>query len=285
MLAVDPYGNVERAAELAYGRAAADGNLDPIERGKQARAHLVVTTSMYTPVTAGPDVWRTPLPHDQRSYEVTAFPLPAAGFYRLEEMHDLVEDALQHGTGLDPSDVAGSAAAAALSLRLTAAQVSFYRSDTLTRLSYGQSDALGLAEDAVRLAIPAGLVAELFVTPGRASAAEMTALPGRGRLCSTAQLVAQGRVPVGALPDGWWTQSGVARLSPNAADDAATELAFAKDHFFLLHRAVDPFGATTAISYEDSNRLLALEVVDGLGDGGGRARPRFRRQSDHPAAQ
>jgi RHS repeat-associated protein len=266
VLAVDAYGNVERAAELAYGRATPDGNLGPIEREKQARAHLVVTTSLYTPVIAPPDVWRTPLPHDQRSYEVTAFPAAAAGFHSFEAMRDLVDDALQHGTVLDPSDVAGSAAAATLSLRLTSAQVSFYRSDMLTGLGYGQSDALGLIEDAVRLAIPASLIAELFVKPGRATAVEMNAFLAEGGYCSTAQLVAQGRVPVGALPDGWWIQSGVARLSPNAADDAAAELAFAKDHFFLPHRAVNPFGATTAISYEDSNRLLALEVVDALGN-------------------
>ena len=68
----------------------------------------------------------------------------------------------------------------------------------------------------------------------------------------------------------WWLPSGRTFLSPNPADTALQEFAFAQSHFFLPHRFRDPFH-TNAISTEtfvtyDARDLLVLETRDAAGN-------------------
>ena len=56
------------------------------------------------------------------------------------------------------------------------------------------------------------------------------------------------------------------RSSPtDPTDDAATELAQARQHFFLPRRYRDPFGHDTVVDF-DANDLLMVETRDALGN-------------------
>src|SRR5207248_4790744 len=61
----------------------------------------------------------------------------------------------------------------------------------------------------------------------------------------------------------WWIPSGRQFYSPNAGDTPAQELAFARQHFFLLHRFLDPFEHETVVHYDDYS-LLVLQAHDSL---------------------
>ena len=63
--------------------------------------------------------------------------------------------------------------------------------------------------------------------------------------------------------DNWWIPSGRVLLSPNEDDDAAQELAFAQQHFFMPLRFRDPFGETATVEY-DTHDLLKVRTTDPL---------------------
>ena len=65
--------------------------------------------------------------------------------------------------------------------------------------------------------------------------------------------------------DNWWITSGLAFYSPNVADSPAQELAFAQQHFFLPHRARDPFGNTAFVTY-DPYDFQPKQTIDPLGN-------------------
>ena len=68
----------------------------------------------------------------------------------------------------------------------------------------------------------------------------------------------------------WWIPSGRVFFSPDTNDAPATELAFARQHFFLPHRFRDPFhradfATETFVTY-DAYDLLPQQTRDALGN-------------------
>src|SRR5690606_15082301 len=63
--------------------------------------------------------------------------------------------------------------------------------------------------------------------------------------------------------DNWWIPSGRVFMSLNEDDDAARELAFAQQHFFMPLRFRDPFGHTATVEY-DTHDLLMVRTTDPL---------------------
>ena len=88
----------------------------------------------------------------------------------------------------------------------------------------------------------------------------------------------------------WWTRTARVFYSPHASDTAAQELEFARAHFFLPCRSVDPIGNESWVSY-DRHDLLPLQVRDALGnettagerDAEGRVTPRIDYRALQPA--
>jgi hypothetical protein len=62
-----------------------------------------------------------------------------------------------------------------------------------------------------------------------------------------------------------WISSGQTFLSPGPTDTAAQELDFARAHFFLPHRYVDPFGANSIVAY-DKYDLAVATTTDAVGN-------------------
>ena len=65
--------------------------------------------------------------------------------------------------------------------------------------------------------------------------------------------------------DHWWIPSGQSFFTTNPADPAATELAQARQHFFLPRRYRDSFGQDAFVDF-DTNDLLMVETRDALGN-------------------
>src|SRR5664279_5686530 len=74
---------------------------------------------------------------------------------------------------------------------------------------------------------------------------------------------AEGRFVHSQGDNQWWIPSGRVFLSAGATDDAATELANARPHFFLARRFVDSFEQTATVDY-DINDLLGTASRDPL---------------------
>ncbi len=71
-LKVDDYGNVLKSVAIGYGRRFPDPSplFTAEDREKQARILLTLTENDYTNVVDEADAWRTPLPSDQRLFEL-----------------------------------------------------------------------------------------------------------------------------------------------------------------------------------------------------------------------
>ena len=87
----------------------------------------------------------------------------------------------------------------------------------------------------------------------------------RGGYLQSQTLKADGRFPASDADDHWWIPSGQSFFSTNPADNAATELAQARQHFFLPRRYRDPFGQDAFVDF-DANDLLMVETRDALGN-------------------
>ena len=82
----------------------------------------------------------------------------------------------------------------------------------------------------------------------------------------------------GYVRDGetWWLPSGRVFYSPDDGDDPAAELAYARRHFFLPHRFRDPFGNTTAVTYDRYDLLVVADPRPARQPGHGRRAGRRR---------
>lgn len=135
-----------------------------------------------------------------------------------------------------------------------------YRKNDLTGLlPLCALESLALPGESYKLAFTPGLLDQVYVRSGQkllpANPADVLEGGGGDR---------GGYVDLNG--DGhWWIPSGRVFYSPNISDMPARELAFARQHFFLPHRARDPFGNTAFTSY-DPYDLLLTQTTDPLGN-------------------
>lgn len=261
-LKVDAYGNVEQSVAIGYGRrqpepADTDKNsrqaLSGEERIAQRRTLITFTISSYTnAIEAAPDTWRTPLPAELRTYELTdpdwqkstalAFRTIQQAITQWEAIPEIAYEATPSYTRRER--------------RLIAHTLSLYRSNDLkSLLPLGELQSLALPGDTQTLAMTPGL-AEVYES--KASTDEVAAYlrdPGAGYT-----------EPAG---DGnFWVSVGRTYFSPNASgtpQGSSAELAFARKRFFLPHRFVDPFGNATRVAYDDAILRIA-EITDPAGN-------------------
>ena len=294
-LEVDGYGNVLKQAAIGYGRRAnirvidaggqvqlvanpGFGPLDPADRPKQTTALLTYNESRVTNPVAEPDAYRTPLPCEALTFELTSYaPTGAAGRFQAS---DFVEpDAgspgrLRHRF---TDQVAYEAAPTGNPCRRPIEWMrTLYRRDDLGgQLRLGEVQPLGLPGESYKLAFTPGLLAQVFQRPRAGQPAEpllpdpAAVLGGqggdRGGYLQSQTLKADGRFPATDLDDHWWIPSGQSFFTTDPADRAAAELAQARQHFFLPRRYRDPFGHEAVVDY-DADALLMVETRDACGN-------------------
>jgi RHS repeat-associated protein len=254
-LEVDEFGNVLKSAAVGYGRRQSDPDLEPRDQAKQSELLITYTENGVTNRVEADNDYRTPLPCEARTYELTGLTLPAG-----RSRSTLVE-MLTAGTGAAPIAYEQSPTQGVLQKRLIEHVRTLYRPDDL---GVAQNDPLALLP--LRTVEPLALPGEsykLAFTPGL-----LTGVYG-GRV-SDSMLATEGRYVHSEGDGNWWIPSGRIFFSTGSADAAAEELAYARQHFFLPHRYRDPFH-TNAVSTEsfvsyDAYDLLMVQTRDALGN-------------------
>jgi RHS repeat-associated protein len=294
-LDVDDYGNVLKQAAIGYGRRTqirvvdAAGNvqqvpnpglagLHAIDQARQTTPLLTYTENSVTNAIESDDTHRTPLPCEAITFELTGYtPSGAAGRYQAV---DFVEpDPAAPGRLLHKfiDQVAYEAAVTSNPCRRPIEWLrTLYRRDDLSSLlPLGEVQPLSLPGESYKLAFTPGLLAQVFQRPHPGQPNEPL-LPApadvlggqagdQGGYLQSQTFKSDGRFPASDADDHWWIPSGQSFYSTHPDDDAATELAQARQHFFLPRRYRDPFGQNAFVDF-DTNDLLMIETRDALGN-------------------
>ena len=237
-LAVDDYGNVLTSASIAYARRKP-------ALAEQGQVLATLSENQYTNAILQPDAYRTPIPSQVSTYELTAPALRGAQPLAFDAVETLAASA--HAIPYD-----AKAAAGRIEKRLIERQRSLYRKNDLERLlPLGRVESMALPGESYKLALTSGL---LDVFRAKAAPEEM-----RSILAAAEYRDLDGDGP-------FWIPSGQAFYSPDADDPAARELAYAHAHFFLPHRFRDPFGNTTIVGYDEKYNLSLVYSRDAAGN-------------------
>ncbi|WP_306795319.1 SpvB/TcaC N-terminal domain-containing protein, partial [Cohnella sp. GbtcB17] len=247
-LATDAYGNVLKAAAVAYGRAEPDPELNAQDQEFQGETKLVYTEHEYTNAAETAGGYRAPLPFATRRYELTGPVLRTAGRrLTFAEAAEACAEAAVLAPEASPDTIA-------LQKRLLTETRTRYRRDDLSGpLPFGKLEAGAIPYESYRLAFTPGL---LDVVYGGWAAHEL--------------LEDEGRYVRLEGDERWWAPSGLTFYSPKTEDTPERELAEAKAHFYAIRRYRDPyhteaFPTEVAVRY-DRYDLLLLETTDALGN-------------------
>jgi RHS repeat-associated protein len=287
MLEVDPYGNVLKGASIGYGRRHPDPTLPlQADRDRQTQTLITYTENRFTnPIddpAVHPDDYRTPLPCETRTYELTGYtPTGTAGRFQRADFVRPADNGLEHSFDGEihyeeaPTDGKERRLIEQLRTLYRPDDLGVAQNDPLVLLPLGTVQTLALAGESYKLAFTPGLLAQVFQRGGQPLLPDPADVLGgqgadRGGYLPSQQPKADGRFPDTDPDDHWWIPAGRVFLSPGTSDTPAQELAHAHRHFFLPHRHRDPFH-TSAISTEsfvdyDAYDLLMLENRDPLGN-------------------
>ena len=255
-LEVDDYGNVLKQITIGYGRRPGLSPLEGADREKQEKGLITYTENSFTNAIDEVGAYRTPLPAETRTYELTGI-TPESGdrfsfaewtrddFTLLASAVEIPYEQKADGTSRQK--------------RLIEHVRALYRKDDLTALlPPGEIQPLALPGESYKLAFTPGLIAQVFRRDGQALLLDPAEVLG-------GQGADQGGY-VDLEGDGhWWIPSGRMFYSPDPDDTPAQELDEARAHFFFPRRFQDPFGYSTTVTYDDYD-LLLLETEDALGN-------------------
>ncbi len=265
-LEVDEFGNARRAVTVAYPRQAGFAQPEPhlaaVFRDMlahcQGRLHVGATEHAYTVPgqrldgAQACDTYHGPLPCATLAAELTGFG-PGASLFRFDEI-DQRYQALWSGAhdiayeNVSTADIEGVGMPLAFARRIVEQTQTRYRSDDLTTLlPLGTAESMGLPGETYRLAFTPTLLTRIF-----------------GSRVDDATLLEGGYLRL-AGQNNWWAPSGRVYFSAGELDDAATELAQARAHFYAGRRAVNPFGAADRVDYDDYG-ILPRQSTDAVGN-------------------
>lgn len=259
-LQVDNYGNVEQSAQVFYRRRkgpsssiAADKALDDSQTSVQSRTLLTLVLSEFTSSVENlPNSWRTPLPANAKTLEITDPIWSEAEFLDFDTLRKASSD----WQDIDEIGYEEKPTFESRQRRLIEHVRTYYRSDNLGRmLPIGELESMALPGESLKLAITPRLLNQLSDKVDFAQLTDYLRDPAAGY----------------KEPDGdqqFWISSGKLYYSRDATGrplDAEGELVHAKMHFFLPHRIEDPFGAATLLAYDDAT-LRVSEITDPVGN-------------------
>jgi RHS repeat-associated protein len=265
-LEVDEFGNARRSVSVAYGRRAGYPEPEPNLSGSfrtmlahdQNRLHIGATEHVFTKSVNRPwdnsifDVYRAPLPCEVITAEFTGV-TPASARFNFGEMDDHWAPLWSGANDIPYEDVStpdieGVGIPVAFARRIVELSRILYRHDDLNALlPLGLIESHAFPGESYRMALTPSLLSRTF-----------------GTRVTDAILLEGGYIrPPGQ--SGWWVPSGRGYFSPGDGDTAVQELAEARNHFYLVRRAVNPLGAVSRVAYDDYD-LLPKTVTDALGN-------------------
>ena len=275
-LEVDNYGNVQKSLVIAYGRRAGRSPLQSDDKKKQEQLLITYTESDVTnaidkPVTDrdyDPDNYRTPLPAEARTYEVTGYDLPDGivrfGFSKfVENNFQALTTALTEIDYKQPTDYTKK------QKRLIDHVRTFYRKNDLTGLCpLKELEFLALPGESYKLAFTLGLLDQVYQRNGQPLIADYASVLKVDQ--ANGHFADRGGYLNLYGDDHWWVPSGRVFYRYDGNDienDAppAQELTEAQAHFFTPRRFVDPFANSAAVD-QDAYDLLPLKTIDAVGN-------------------
>lgn len=264
-LAVDDFGNVLKSAVIGYGRRQADPTLSITDAAKQTTTLITYTESRFTNAIDDADDYRTPLPSESSTYELTGY-VPAAGNGRFQ-IADLVVFSPAGAAHLFDSEIDFEAQPTiGRQRRLIDRQRTYYRRNDLSaRLALAQIESLALPFESYQLVFTPGLLTNTYRRV-RGNQIE-NLLPNVAPVLGGNGSHGGGYVDLDT--DGhWWVPSGRtfygAGGNPPGPPTPAPELVQAQQHFFLPRVFSDPFGNNVVVDYQYD--LLLVRVRDPLGN-------------------
>jgi RHS repeat-associated protein len=295
-LEVDDHGTVVKLATAGYGRRTTvrtvddDGNvtvvpnpglagLHPADRAKQTTTLLSYTESRLTNAVESAGAYRCPALSETRTFELTGYsPTGPAGHF---QPADLVEDdpanpgRVLHQFDSEVAYEAPPVVGDRCRRGVECLRVLYRRDDMTSLLPLGELQDLALPGESYKIAFTPGLLAQVLQRPRPGQVAEAL-LPNpapvlggkagdQGGYLSTQVLKADGRFPAADANDHWWLPSGRSFFAADPAADAATELAEARQHFFVLRRYRDPFDHDDFVDF-DGDDLLITATRDAVGN-------------------
>ena len=269
-LEVDNYGNVLQSVAIGYGRRFQDLSLTTDGQKKQTNTLVTCTENIYTNAVLEADAYRTPMLCESRTYEVlhlTPDPseiLPGiTNLFRFDQVSKQIKKAGDGNHDLPYEDINHSQATTSDPYRRLIEHVrTLYRKNDLTGFSPLRTvQSLALSGESYKLAFTPNLLKTIYVDTSKLSTNDVNNVFG----IDGAYVHSEGDA-------NWWIPSGRVFYSPTTNDLPASELAFARAHFFLPHRYRDPFGNETTVSYDSdtdptrNHNLLLVETKDALGN-------------------
>jgi hypothetical protein len=207
----------------------------------------------FTNSILGEDAYRTPLPCEVRSYELTGLALTGGQIrFGLEEMLEKGSSAIPIAYETEPTGALEKRPIEHARILYRPNDLGLSQNDPLALLPLGQLESLALAGESYKLAFTPGLITKTY-----------------GGKVTDSMIEEEGRHVRFADNDGWWIPSGRSFFSPGADDSPAAELAQAKDHYFLVRRIRDPFHRedfNTESIVDYAHDLLLCETRDALGN-------------------
>ncbi|MFZ0594325.1 MAG: SpvB/TcaC N-terminal domain-containing protein, partial [Bryobacteraceae bacterium] len=271
VLEVDEFGNEKKSAAIGYGRRHDDP--DPLvlaaDHAAQSAVLITYSESDYTNPILTDDAYRSRLPADVRTYELTGYTLSGtAGRF---QSSDFVKPAVTGFNLVFDNEIQYEATATGRrQRRLIKQSRTLYRSDDLQNaLPLGTVESLALPFASYKLALTPGLLTTIYQRPHAGAPAENLlpdppgVLKAKGGYVLTDDQKTLGLFPASDPGGEWWISSGQIFYSPGTSDTAALELTTAQLHFFLGRRYQDAFGNSTTVTY-DSHDLLPVQIVDAV---------------------
>lgn len=270
----DDYGNVIKSVAIGYGRrkkikvTESDGQvkeisnpslyiLDDEDQDKQTLTLITYTENNFTNAINAepsspeydPDNYRSPLPSEIRTYELTGFaPSSMNGFFTAEDFVDPVnlnlklDNEVQYEESPDYGNMQRRL--------IECVRILFLKNDQSALLAMGEIESMALPGETYSLAYTPGLLGNTFIESGKINPADLDAiLMNEGAYIDSGTYKTKQLFPASDNDSYWWVPSGIQFLD--------------KDRFYLPARVVDPFMNTTAIEHDDY-ALLMTETVDPL---------------------
>ncbi len=262
ILDVDPYGNVRQSAAIGYGRRYAEEKLEEADRLKQRQ---ILATCMENDFTNGidtDDVFRTPLPAETRTYEMTGLRLDGKVRFSIEDMKNEITGAVE--IAYEETPPGGDLQT---QKRLIEQERTLYRKNDLSGpLALGVLESRAFPYNSYELAFTPGLLQRVYIDGpvdghGLGAAGLSDLLAGSGGYVVSDTLKQEKLFPRSDGDGHWWIPSGQVFYAP----EGERELAYAQERFFLPRRFQDPFGSVTTVDY-DGCHLLVRQTTDPLGN-------------------
>lgn len=260
-LQVDNYGNVLKTVSISYGRRKGQSPLQGNDKAKQEQLLITYTENDVTDPIDGPDDYRSPMPYEARTYEITGL-TPTEGGVRFS-FQDFAENNFQSLLTLPEIAYEQTTDLTKKQTRLIEHVRTLYRKNDLAGFSpLGKVESLALPGESYKFALTPNLLKTIFIDTSKLSSSEVDNVLG-----------VEGGYVHSEGDAGWWIPSGNVFYSPTTNYSAASELAFARSHFFLAHRFRDPFGNEVFVTYDgdatmpsQNHNLLLVETKDALGN-------------------